>query len=172
LDGGQLTFDEALSLTTIDTCDITILLSIANKVRVKFTGNRVDTCQIVNARSGNCSENCKFCAQSAHHETQIETYPLLSEEAILGAARKAESDHAYRFCVVTAGCGMHGDADFEQILSFIRRIGDETELERCCSLGTLNEDHVNSLKAAGITRYHHNLETSESYFPNICTTHT
>ncbi|MDF2930423.1 MAG: Biotin synthase [Anaerospora sp.] len=172
LDGGQLTFDEALSLTTIDTCDISILLGIANKVREKFTGNRVDTCQIVNARSGNCSENCKFCAQSAHHETQIETYPLLSEEAILGAARKAESDHAYRFCVVTAGCGMHGDADFEQILSFIRRIGDETELERCCSLGTLNEDHVNSLKAAGITRYHHNLETSESYFPNICTTHT
>lgn len=172
LDGGQLTFDEALSLTTIDTCDIPILLGIANKVREKFTGNRVDTCQIVNARSGNCSENCKFCAQSAHHETQIETYPLLSEEAILGAARKAESDHAYRFCVVTAGCGMHGDADFEQILSFIRRIGDETELERCCSLGTLNEDHVSALKAAGITRYHHNLETSESYFPAICTTHT
>ncbi len=172
LNGGQLTFDEALSLTTIDTCDIPILLGIANKVREKFTGNMVDTCQIVNARSGNCSENCKFCAQSAHHDTQIETYPLLSEEAILGAARKAESDHAYRFCVVTAGCGMHGDADFEQILSFIRRIGDETELERCCSLGTLNKDHVNSLKAAGITRYHHNLETSESYFPNICTTHT
>lgn len=172
LAGEQLTFDEALSLTTIDTCDIPILLGIANKVREKFTGNRVDTCQIVNARSGNCSENCKFCAQSAHHETQIETYPLLSEEAILGAARKAESDHAYRFCVVTAGCGMHGDADFEQILSFIRRIGDETELERCCSLGTLNEEHVNSLKAAGITRYHHNLETSESYFPTICTTHT
>ncbi len=67
---------------------------------------------------------------------------------------------------------MHGDADFEQILSFIRRIGDETELERCCSLGTLNEEHVTSLKAAGITRYHHNLETSESYFPTICTTHT
>jgi len=67
---------------------------------------------------------------------------------------------------------MHGDADFEQILSYIRRIGDETALERCCSLGTLNEDHVNALKAAGITRYHHNLETSESYFPSICTTHT
>lgn len=172
LDGGQLSFEEALSLTTIDACDIPILLGIANKIREKFTGSMVDTCQIVNARSGNCSENCKFCAQSAHHDTQIETYPLLSEAAILNAARKAESDHAYRFCVVTAGCGMHGDTDFEQILSYIRRIGDETALERCCSLGTLNEEHVNALKAAGITRYHHNLETSESYFPNICTTHT
>ena len=172
LDGGQLSFEEALSLTTIDAGDIPILLGIANKIREKFTGSMVDTCQIVNARSGNCSENCKFCAQSAHHDTDIETYPLVSESAILRAAHKAESDHAYRFCVVTAGCGMHGDADFEQILSYIRRIGDETALERCCSLGTLNEDHVNALKAAGITRYHHNLETSESYFPSICTTHT
>jgi len=172
LDGGQLSFEEAISLTTIDASDIPILLGIANKVREKFTGNMVDTCQIVNARSGNCSENCKFCAQSAHHDTKIETYPLLSEDAILGAARKAESDQAYRFCVVTAGCGMHGDSDFDQILSAIRRIGDETTLERCCSLGTLNEDHVAALKAAGITRYHHNLETSESYFPYICTTHS
>lgn len=172
LQGHQLTFAEAISLTAIETSDIPILLSIANKVRETFTGNVVDTCQIVNARSGNCSEDCKFCAQSAHHTTEIETYPLMSQGAILTAARKAESDQAYRFCVVTAGCGMENDADFASLLSAIRRIGAETGLERCCSLGILKEEHVAALKQAGITRYHHNLETSESYYPQICTTHS
>lgn len=172
LEGGQVTFDEAIALTQIEEADIPILLGVANKVREKFTGSAVDTCQIVNARSGNCSENCKFCAQSAHHEVKLDVYPLMSEEQIVAAAKKAEKDGAYRFCVVTAGCGMHGDPDFEKITSAIKRIGQETSLNRCCSLGTLNEEHVAALKEAGITRYHHNLETSESFFSEICTTHT
>lgn len=172
LDGGQLTFDEALSLTQIEASDIPILLGIANKVRETFTGNAVDTCEIVNARSGNCSENCKFCAQSAHHEVKLTVYPLMSEDQILAAAKKAEQDGAYRFCIVTAGCGMEGDSDFNRILSAIKSIGRETSLNRCCSLGILNDDHVAALKEAGITRYHHNLETSESFFAEICTTHT
>lgn len=172
LEGGQITFDEALALTQLEEADIPILLGVANKVREKFTGNAVDTCQIVNARSGNCSENCKFCAQSAHHEVKLDVYPLMSEEQIVAAAKKAEKDGAYRFCVVTAGCGMDGDPDFDKITSAIKRIGQETSLNRCCSLGTLNEEHVVALKEAGITRYHHNLETSESFFSEICTTHT
>lgn len=172
LNGDNLSFEEAMCLTEIEQSDIPILLGIANKVREKFTGDVIDTCQIVNARSGNCSENCKFCAQSAHHDTAIETYPLMSIESVMGAAHKAESDHAYRFCVVTAGCGMEGDAEFAQILETIQRIGAETGLERCCSLGILNDNHVAALKEAGITRYHHNLETSESFFSEICTTHS
>jgi biotin synthase len=173
LEGGQLTFDEALSLTEIEESDIPILLGVANKVREKFTGNAVDTCEIVNARSGNCSENCKFCAQSAHHrEVKLNVYPLMGEDQILSAAKKAEQDGAYRFCIVTAGCGMDGDADFDKIIASIKRIGRETSLNRCCSLGTLQEKHVQALKEAGITRYHHNLETSESFFSQICTTHT
>jgi biotin synthase len=172
LNGEQLTLDEALALTRIDESDIPILLGVANKVRIKFTGNQVDTCEIVNARSGNCSEDCKFCAQSAHHQTQINTYPLLSQEQILNSAQSAEAHGAYRFCIVTAGCGMKNDPDFDQITDVIKRIGAETGLERCCSLGILSPQHVKLLKAAGITRYHHNLETSKSFFEQICTTHT
>jgi biotin synthase len=172
LDGSAINRDEAIALTQIDESDIPILLGVANKVRETFTGNRVDTCEIVNARSGGCSENCKFCAQSAHHEAKIEVYPLMNQEEILAAARKAEADGAYRFCIVTAGRGMEGDPDFDRIVSAIKRIGEETKLGRCCSLGTLQDEHVSELKAAGISRYHHNLETSRSYFGNICTTHT
>ena len=167
-----LTFEEAISLTTIDEADIPILLGMANKVRITFTGNQVDTCEIVNARSGSCSEDCKFCAQSAHHEVTCPTYPLMSQGQILQAAKKAEAHGAYRFCIVTAGCGMKNDPDFDQITAAIKQIGRETGLERCCSLGILRPDHVKELKAAGITRYHHNLETSRSFFQQICTTHT
>lgn len=172
LNGGAISREEAIALTKIEEADIPILLGVANKVRETFTGNRVDTCEIVNARSGGCSENCKFCAQSAHHETKIEVYPLMSEEDILAAAKKAEKDGAYRFCIVTAGRGMEGDPDFNRIVNAIKRIGEETSLGRCCSLGTLQDEHVADLKAAGISRYHHNLETSRSNFNNICTTHT
>ncbi|QDR80966.1 biotin synthase BioB [Sporomusa termitida] len=167
-----LTFEEAIRLTTIDEADIPILLGIANKVRITFTGNQVDTCEIINARSGSCSEDCKFCAQSAHHDVQCAVYPLMGQEQLLQAAKKAEAHGAYRFCIVTAGCGMKNDPDFDQITAAIQKIGRETGLERCCSLGILTPDHVKGLKAAGITRYHHNLETSKSFFPQICTTHT
>lgn len=172
LAGGTLTFDEALELSKIDESDIPVLLGIANKVRIKFTGNQVDTCEIVNARSGGCSEDCKFCAQSAFHNTNIETYPLINEEKMLSAAQTAESDGAYRFCVVTAGCGMKNDPDFTKILDYIKEIGEKTGLQRCCSLGILEPEHVQKLKEAGITRYHHNLETSRSFFDQICSTHT
>lgn len=173
LSGKQLTFDEALALTAIEEADIPILLGVANKVREQFTGKAVDTCEIVSARSGNCSENCKFCAQSAHHnEVQFAASPLMSEDDIVTAAKQAEQDGASRFCIVTAGCGAEGDPDFDKIVKAIKRIGRETALNRCCSLGTLREDHVKALKNAGITRYHHNLETSESFFQEICTTHT
>jgi len=172
LKGQDITFDEALALTTISQSDIPILLGVANKIRAKFTGSYVDTCQILNARSGGCSENCKFCAQSVHHDVDIDVYPLMKVDDIIKAAKKAEADHAFRFCVVTAGCGMQGDADFSKITAAIKRIGSETSIQRCCSLGTLQEPHVSALKEAGITRYHHNLESSESYFKEVCTSHT
>jgi len=172
LSGNLISSEEALSLTKIAEADIPILLGIANKVREHFTGNQMDTCEIVNARSGNCSENCKFCVQSGHHEVKFIAYPLMSEEDIVAAAKRAEADGAGRFCIVTAGRGMEGDSDFTKITAAIERIGREASIKRCCSLGTLDDEHVAALKAAGITRYHHNLETSESHFSEICTTHT
>ncbi len=172
LDGGRLTPEEAMSLTAIATDDVPILLAVANKVRARFTGTRVDTCEIINARSGGCSEDCKFCAQSAHYRTETPVYPLRSEEAIVQAAREAEAHGAYRFCIVTAGCGMKDDPDFAAIVAAIERIGRETRLQRCCSLGILGPGQAAALKAAGITRYHHNLEAGRSYFASVCTTHT
>ncbi|HMM19247.1 MAG TPA: biotin synthase BioB [Selenomonadales bacterium] len=172
LAGGRLSCDEALALTRIAEEDIPLLLAVANKVRAHFTGNRVDTCEIVNARSGGCSEDCKFCAQSARHDVKLEPYPLLSEARILAAAKQAESHGAYRFCIVTAGCGMKNDPDFGRITAAIERIGRDTGLERCCSLGILGPEQVKALKAAGITRYHHNLEAGQSFFSKICTTHS
>ena len=172
LAGGELTFEEALSLTQIEEEDIPLLLAVANKVREQFTGKAVDTCEIVNARSGNCSEDCKFCAQSAHHEVKFEAYPLMKEEDIVAAAQKAQKEGAYRFSIVTAGCGMDKDKDFDSILKAVRRIVQDTKMRCCCSLGLLRQEHAEALKEAGATRYHHNLEASASYFPEICTTHT
>ena len=172
LTGGHLNFDEAMSLTEIDETEVPILLGIANNVRARFTGDQMDTCEILNARSGNCSENCKFCVQSGHHEVKFNAHALLTEDDIVAAAKKAEEDGAGRFCIVTAGKGMDGDPDFVKIIAAIERIGRETSIKRCCSLGTLADKHVAALKAAGITRYHHNIETSESNFSNICTTHS
>lgn len=172
LDGGDISCDEALALTELEDCDAPILLGIANKIRYYFTGNQVDTCEIINARSGGCTENCKFCAQSDHYITEAPCYSLLSEDQILEAANKAEADGAFRFCIVTSGLGMNGDPDFEQIIRAIRLVGQKTLLNQCCSLGTLGDEHVEALMDAGITRYHHNLETSQNFFKEICTTHT
>lgn len=172
LDGGDITYDEALALTKLPPDDIPMLLGVANKVRATFTGDAVDTCEIINARSGGCTEDCKFCAQSGHHQTDIKRYPLLPEDEIVRVAKQAEADGAYRFCVVTAGRGMVDDPDFPRIVNAIKRIGQETSLNRCCSLGTLGEREVAALKEAGVTRYHHNLETARSFFSVICSTHT
>jgi len=172
LGGGGIVFDEAMALAALDDADTPILLGVANKVRETFTGNQIDTCEIVNARAGGCSENCKFCAQSAHHEAEIEVYPLMSEEQILNAAKKAETDGAYRFCIVTAGRGMEDDPDFGAIINAIKLVGKETGLNQCCSLGTLGDEQVAAIKEAGISRYHHNLEAGQSFFDEICTTHT
>jgi biotin synthase len=172
LAGGRLTFDEAMRLAGLAADDVPILLGVANKVRACFAGDTVDTCAIVSARSGGCSEDCKFCAQSACSDARIDTYPLMDGEEIVRAARQAEASGAHRFSIVTAGCGMRGDADFPRITAALERIGRETGLQRCCSLGILGPEEARALKAAGVTRYHHNLEAARSYFPAICSTHT
>jgi biotin synthase len=172
LAGESINFAEALALAEIDQADVPLLMAVANKVRAEFCGDAVDTCAIVNARSGNCSEDCKYCAQSVHSRAAIDTYPLLDEDALLAAAKKAERDGARRFSIVTAGAGMQGCDDFPRVVAAIGRIRRETGVTPCCSLGVLDDEHFAALKAAGVTRYHHNLETAESYFPEICTTHS
>lgn len=172
LGGQEITYDEAVALTEIDEADVPLLCGFANKLRDVFMGKEVDLCAIVNGRSGRCSEDCKFCAQSAHYTAKIATYALLDEEELLAAARNMESNGANRFAIVTSGRGTEQDAEFLLIVKAIKRIAAETSLRSCLSLGTLSLEHAKILKEMGVSRYHHNLETAASFYPAICTTHS
>ena len=172
LAGEDITRQEAEFLINVSDDDTMLLLAMADKIRQKFAGNDVDCCAILNGRSGKCSENCKFCAQSAHYNTGVKEYPLLSEEEIFAAAQKAKEAGAVRFSVVTSGRGQSKADDFANICQVLKRIKKELGIEVCASLGILTLEQAKALKEAGVTRYHSNLETAGSYFPDICTTHT
>jgi len=166
----SIDFPEALELIQLEGKECMELFSLANHVRSKL-GDRVDLCSIVNAKCGLCSEDCKFCAQSVHNDTGITPYPMMEEEEILNMAQMMEEEGSARFCIVTSGKDVVGE-DFENMLSSIRRIRKETRLSVCISSGMLTDERALALKSAGATRLHHNLETSKSFFNNICTTHT
>lgn len=167
-----ISFQEALELTELhDPGEILALVERANEVRREYRGRSVDLCSIVNAKSGACEEDCAFCAQSAHHDTNVDVYPMKSVEEIVAHAKAAEEAGAHRFCIVTRGRSLP-PADFEIALRATERIREETSLKRCASMGLLNDDQARALKQAGLCRYNHNLETARSYYPYICTTHT
>jgi len=146
------------------------LFAYANSVRDRYHGNKVDLCSIVNAKSGSCPEDCSFCAQSAHNKTEAAIYPLLNKDRIISAARSAQEKGVKRFCIVTSG-KKPSESELAEICSFVSDIR-ELGLLPCATLGILNIDELKRLKDAGLYRYHHNLETSEAYFSEICTTHT
>ncbi len=143
---------------------------LADALRKRRFGDRVDACSIINAKSGNCSEDCAFCAQSAHHDTDAEVYPLLPEGKIVDAARRAFDKGIRRFCIVTSGKAVYTKTELESIARCITRIKD-TGIMPCATLGSLSRDQMRLLQDAGLNRFHHNIETSESFFPVICTTH-
>ena len=153
------------------TCDLGQLVQGADKIRAALCGNKVDLCTIINAKSGLCPENCRYCAQSAHHKTNCEVYGFLDEDAIVAQAKANEAEGVDRFAIVTSGRALVGD-DFEKALSAFRRMKKECKIDLCCSLGLLTEEQFRRLAEAGVTSYHHNIETSRRNFPNICTTHT
>ncbi len=140
------------------------------KIREEYFGDKISLCSLVNAKNGKCSENCRFCAQSAHYKTGIESYSLMSTDEILDKALRFDALGVHNFSIVTSGPALK-DKDIDSICSTIELIKKKTELEPCASLGCLNEKQFIKLKSAGLARYHHNLETSENYYPNICTTH-
>ena len=143
----------------------------ADTLRAHFCGNRADLCSIINGRSGKCPENCKFCAQSAHHCTGIEEYDFLDADKILAECRHNEERGVDRFSIVTAGRTVSG-ADFEKALTAYRLLHKETDVALCASHGLLSKEQFAQLRDAGVTRYHANIETSRRNFPHICTTHT
>ncbi len=172
ISGQSVSPDEALALLSLPDADTPLLLALADKIRRHFRGDDVDCCAIVNGRSGRCSENCRFCAQSSHYPTDTSCYGLLSEEKLAAAAEKACANGAVRFSIVTSGRSVEKGREFTAILRALRRIRRETGLETCCSLGLIDAEQACALKDAGLSRYHANIETAPSYFPSICSTHT
>lgn len=143
----------------------------ANEIRKALCGDSVDLCSIINGRSGRCSEDCKFCAQSAHHATGAEEYPFLSEEEILTDYRLHKEKGVSRYSIVTSGRALSG-RELEQALSTYRQMAEGGEALLCASHGLMPQEAFYQLREAGVTRYHANIETSRNNFGNICTTHT
>lgn len=169
--GEEITPDEASRLIHLeDQADIHVLISWANRIRTVRLNNQVEMCAIVNAKSGLCSENCAFCAQSSHYNTSVSTYPLMSAEEIVSAGRKAVQAGAYRFSIVTSGKGVLNKGEMEMIMDAVKALAQEG-IRTCASLGLMSEETAAAFKEAGLLRYHHNLETAASYYPDICTTH-
>jgi biotin synthase len=171
LNGGHIEIGEAESLLRLPD-DLTMkLAAAADRIRIEFVGHLFDACSLINAKSGRCSEDCAFCAQSASHKGASEVYPLRSGDEILKAAREAKESGASRFCTVTSG-GALNEKDFDDLVHSIKRVKSEVDIALDASLGFLNPSRANRLFGAGIARYNHNLESSRDYYPSICTTHS
>lgn len=148
------------------------LMQGADLIRKELCGMRVDLCSIVNGRGGRCSENCKFCAQSAHHNTHCDTYPFLKKEQFLADIARVRDNGVDRYSVVTAGRTLEGP-DLEAAIESYRAMHEAfPDMLLCASHGLMTTENLMRLKEAGVSRYHTNVETSEAFFPSICTTHT
>lgn len=147
------------------------LCTAADEIRQYFCGNTFDLCTIINAKSGKCSENCKYCAQSAYYSTNTLEYPLLDTKELVKHARYNDKAGVLRYSIVTSGKSI-GDTELALLCKGIHEIKDKTSIQVCASLGLLSEKQFKKLKEAGVSRVHNNLETSRSKFPDVCTTHT
>jgi len=168
--GGNITPEEAIRFSQAEGADVFDLYRGASRIKDHFVGPQVHLCSIINAKSGRCAEDCAFCAQSAHHTTDAPVYPLVQEDRLLQSARDAEASGSACFGIITSGTTVN-EAELERILTALRNIRKETSILPSCSLGIIGYDTAVRLKEAGMDTYHHNLETAESFFPSICSTH-
>ncbi|MCG6536980.1 MAG: biotin synthase BioB, partial [Syntrophales bacterium LBB04] len=170
-EGGDIfSYEDACELAQLPEKDTMDLLFCAHKIKKMRRQKETILCSIINAKSGFCSEDCAFCAQSAHHRTEIKTYPLLDEEEIVKSAIELERRGATRYSMVTSGY-MLKDEELDVICKSATAICKQTALTVCASLGMLTEARARRLAEGGIAVYHHNLETSRSFFDEVCTTH-
>lgn len=172
LSGKGITRDDAFFILGLNQKHLFHLFIWTDRIRQTFNGNKVDLCSVINARSGGCSEDCSFCSQSVHFSTGISSYPLLPAETILEGAKAAKSSGATKFCLATSGKGIKNKRELEKICTIVEKIRDEVGIGVCATLGALSDEEMAALKMAGLTRFHHNLETAEAYFSRVCTTHT
>ena len=167
-EGYQITKEEAIKLLDYKTED---LAKAANEVREYFCGNHFDFCSIINGKSGACSEDCKYCAQSAHYNTNVEAYSLLSAEEFVKDAAYNARQGVDKYSIVTSGKKLSSE-DIAHVCKAYSAIKDSVQVKLCASHGLVGEEELLALKDAGVLRYHNNLETSRKFFPSICTTHT
>lgn len=169
MSGELISKEEALLLADAPLEELT---SAADEIRSHFCQSGFDICTIVNGKCGKCSEDCKYCAQSAHYHTACsETYPLLSTEELVDGARHNKEQGVLRYSIVTSGKAL-SDAEVDRVCESIRAIREQVGIEVCVSFGLLNEEQFKKIREAGATRAHCNLESSGRYFKEICTTHT
>ena len=165
-----ITRQEALLLGELtDHAQIEALIERAWRVRVERFADSTDMCSLVNAKSGGCAQDCGFCAQSRYSEAETPMHAMMEPDQILEHARAAEAAGAHRFCMVTQGQGL-SKRDFEKVLEGARLVAEHTNLKRCASVGHMSAQRTRALKQAGIQRVHHNVETAESYYPEVSST--
>jgi len=170
--GGEgLSAEEARRFTELPDERIYEVLAVTERVRRLHKGAEVDLCSIVNAKSGLCREDCSFCSQSVRHASDIEAWSMREPEEILGSALEAERHGAREFSIVTSGTGIEKGHDIEKLVAALTAMRGASKMERCASLGILSREVLTRLKESGLESYHHNLETSRSFFPKVCTTH-
>ncbi|MDO5715185.1 MAG: biotin synthase BioB [Tissierellia bacterium] len=168
LSGYEITKEEAIQLYEENIEELKIA---ADDIRKKMCGNSFDICTIINSKSGRCSENCTFCAQSAHYDTEVDCYGLLPDNIIIEDAIGQYRHGILRYSLVSSGKGLT-DKEIQRVCNIVREIKKRVPIKICISAGLISKAHLLQLKKAGVERIHNNVETSRNYFPKICTTHS
>ncbi len=173
LGGGVMTVEEGVWMIGLSDDYLPWLMAGADRLRKTFRGNEIEVCAISNVRSGNCSENCSFCSQSGHHKTAAPVYGYIAKEVLIEQAARARAWGATDMGIVSKGWGVRNEKERTQLKEYLSTMKEEVgDIGRCASLGVLDQGTAVMLKNAGLENYHHNLESAESFFDKVCTTHT
>ena len=172
LDGGEMSADEGNWMIALDDNYLPWLMAGADRLRKTWRGNEIEVCAISNVRSGNCSENCSFCSQSGHHKTAAPVYNYISPEQLAQQADEARSWGVSDMGIVSKGWGVRSEKEHAQLADYLDTLKQRTDIGRCASLGVLDKYTADRLVDAGLENYHHNLECAESFFDQVCTTHS
>jgi biotin synthase len=174
LDGGEISRQDALWILDLeDSADIYHLLAWANRIRERFKGNKIHLCSIVNIKAGGCSENCRFCSQSASYQTDSPRYGMVEKEAVSNASEEAARNGVTAVGLVAAWRGLEEGPALDQLCEQFETMKREGKVRPDASLGIIKKQAVaDRLRAAGLECYNHNLESSERFFSQVCTTHT
>ncbi|MBC2850778.1 biotin synthase BioB [Cetobacterium sp. 8H] len=174
--GQGISFKDAEILINLDLTtqseEIFYLSECANEIRKHFCGDKFNLCTIMNAKSGKCPEDCRYCAQSAHFTTPSPVYPLTGKVEALNLAQAVKDEGANRFSLVTSGRGLLTTKETLEVKALYEHLKANCDIHLCASHGLLNEESAKALKEAGVKTYHHNLETSRNFYHEICTTHS